>query len=412
MELHDALSTCVNVRVYGVSSVDRHGEYVFKNYISGLPLISQGNCIDEINKIIKEKAIDVIIPTHDDIVVFLCENKDRINAKIVNSDLKTALVCRDKAETYKVFSKYSFCPANYDNLNNLPVFIKPRKSQGSVGAKLIRNCEEVPGNISLEDYVICEYLGGEELTVDCFTDKNGNLQAIIPRSRQRTIAGVSSHSRIEPLSEEIAYIAQSINKELAFCGMWYFQVKKANDGNYKLLEISARCAGTMCMSRAVGVNMPLLSVYATMGYDTRVTQGSYSIEMDRMFISRYKTDIEYNTVYVDLDDTIIIDGKVHLPMLRFLYQCVNEGKRIVLVTRHSADHEDTVEEILRKHRISTDLFDEIKELSFDEKKYKVIDDTNSIFIDNAYAERSLVSKHLNIPVFDVDGIEILQDWRY
>lgn len=30
LELHDALSSCVNVTLYGASSVDRHGPYIFK----------------------------------------------------------------------------------------------------------------------------------------------------------------------------------------------------------------------------------------------------------------------------------------------------------------------------------------------------------------------------------------------
>ncbi len=37
IEIHDSLSTCVNIELYGASSVDRHGGYVFRNYISGVP---------------------------------------------------------------------------------------------------------------------------------------------------------------------------------------------------------------------------------------------------------------------------------------------------------------------------------------------------------------------------------------
>ena len=29
IELHDALSTCVNIELFGASSINRHGEYVF-----------------------------------------------------------------------------------------------------------------------------------------------------------------------------------------------------------------------------------------------------------------------------------------------------------------------------------------------------------------------------------------------
>ena len=41
VELHDALSTCVNIEVFGASSKERHGAYVFKNYISNIPLIQE-----------------------------------------------------------------------------------------------------------------------------------------------------------------------------------------------------------------------------------------------------------------------------------------------------------------------------------------------------------------------------------
>ena len=90
---------------------------------------------------------------------------------------------------------------------------------------------------------------------------------------------------------------------------------------------------------------------------------------------------------------------------------MNEGKRIVLLTRHACDHADSVQEVLRKHRISSLLFDEIVELSFDVPKYTVIKDKNAIFIDNAYAERKQVYENCGIAVFDVDGIEVLLDWR-
>lgn len=55
IELHDALSTCVNIRLFGASSVDRHGEFIFKNYISGIPTISDSSFLTVFNNIIDEK---------------------------------------------------------------------------------------------------------------------------------------------------------------------------------------------------------------------------------------------------------------------------------------------------------------------------------------------------------------------
>ena len=175
VELHDALSTCVNLRLYGASSVDRHGEYIFKNYISGVPYIRESNFLSEFNRIIKRHHIDVVIPTHDDIALFLAKEREHIKAKVLTADYKTALVCRDKKETYELFSEYPFCPKTYETLKEFPVFIKPRKGQGSVNAKCISCAEDIPPGICLPEYTICEYLPGHEMTVDCFTSRDGKL---------------------------------------------------------------------------------------------------------------------------------------------------------------------------------------------------------------------------------------------
>lgn len=411
VELHDALSTCVNIRLIGASSVDRHGEYVFERYISGIPKIDESNFFDTFNDLIDNEKVDVVIPTHDDVALFFAENRNNIHAKVLTPDYETALICRDKMKTYELFADDGFCPKVYEKPTEFPVFIKPRRGQGGVGAKLLRSEADVTQVMDWSEYVICEYLPGEELTVDCFSDKDGNLQAVMPRSRQRVFGGVSVHANREVLTEEIQQIAEKINEKLDFLGLWYFQLKKDTDGSWKLLEISARCAGSMCLSRAAGANLPLLSIYAAMGRSTEVFTNNYEIQVDRTLISRYKTDMEYDTVYIDLDDTILVNEKVHLPAIWFLYQCVNAGKKIVLLTRHGEDHDDSVWEVLEKNRILPDLFDEIVELTFDISKYQVIKPEKAIFIDNAYAERKMVHEKLSIPVFDVDGFEVLMDWR-
>lgn len=255
--------------------------------------------------------------------------------------------------------------------------------------------------------MICEYLPNEEYTVDCLTDKNGALKAVMPRSRKRLMAGVCVAGQNELLTSEINKIAQIINERLNFKGLWYFQIKKDTNNKFKLLEISTRCAGTMCLSRAQGVNLPLLSVYTEMGFDISVSKNPYNIIMDRTLVSRYKIDYDYEIVYFDFDDTLIINDSVHLPAIRFLYQCKNQNKKIVLITKHEKDLNETLD----KYAISTNLFDNILHLKIDDKKIDFIKSKKAIFIDNAFQERKAVQDKFNIPVFDVEGLEVLLDWR-
>jgi len=409
IELHDALCSCVNINLFGASSVgrERHGSFVFENYIPNLPLITSEDFFEKFNECIKTNKINAVFPTHDTVALFFAENAEKIKTKIIGANKESALICRDKKRTYETFKGEDFLPAIYESIEKFPVFIKPREGQGTVGAKHIKNKEDIPLNIDTKDFVICEYLPGEEYTVDCFTDRLGELKFVSCRSRDRLLAGISVAGEIKTTTEEIQNIAQTINKKLNFLGLWYFQIKKDSNGKFKLLEISARVAGTMCLTRARCVNFPLLSVYTAIGLDIEILPNNYSVKMDRALISRYKIDFEYENVYFDFDDTLIIRCKVNLNAIRFLYQCKNMNKRVILITKHI----DDIYRSMEKYSIDKNLFSEIISIKEIEKKSYYIKYKNAIFIDNAYAERSDVAKNCGIPVFDVDGIEFLLDWR-
>jgi hypothetical protein len=67
-------------------------------------------------------------------------------------------------------------------------------------------------------------------------------------------------------------------------------------------------------------------------------------------------------VYVDFDDTLIIHNKLCLPLVHFLYQCVNEGIPCYLISRHDGD----LHEKLKRWRIES-LFDEVIHLRQEEE---------------------------------------------
>jgi hypothetical protein len=407
VELHDALATSVNINLFGASSINRHGPYIFKNYTSGLPLITDDNFLDKFNSLLLEKSIDLIFPSHDDVVTFFANNADKIHAKVMAPDKETARICRDKALIYETFEGSDFLPQIYSTITEYPVFIKPRASQGGVGTMLIKKEADIPADIDLNDYVLCEYLPGEEYSVDCLTDKNGRLIFVSPRSRNRIMAGITVSGETETLTKEIQHIADELNSRLSFLGLWFFQIKKDNNEKWKLLEVAARCASTMGLTRARGVNLPLLSVYIAMGLDVSVIPNAYNVKMDRTLISRYKIDYEFNNVYFDFDDTLIINGQVHPYSIMFIYQCQNAGKKVFLITKHAKE----IYETLDKYHIDNNLFAEIIHLEVDDHKVSKINPDRAIFIDNAFSERKFVHDEYKIPVFDVDGIEVLLDWR-
>ena len=407
-ELHDALSYCYNITVFGASSVSRHGKFIYKNYYPMLPYITEEKFFEQFNIFLENNKIDVIIPQHDTISLFLAENKDKINAKIVQSDVRTNRICRSKIETHETFEKTNFVPIRYKNIEEVkfPAFVKPDVGEGAKGAFIARTFDDLH-KCNFSEYLITEFLPGKEYTVDCFTDKEMNLRYVSPRIRNRIMAGISVAGETVNLTAEIENIAREINRALHFEGLWYFQLREDISGKLKLLEISVRCAGSMCLTRAKGINLPLLTIYTAMGQDVVLFDNGKNVAMDRALYSRYNLDIEYEDVYIDFDDTITLRNQVNPLAMFFLYQCRNKGKKVFLLTRHI----DDIYNSCKKYAISEDLFSEIIHIKDNTKKSAYIKSKKSIFIDNMFKERLDVKESCGIPVFDADGFEFLLDWR-
>ena len=190
-------------------------------------------------------------------------------------------------------------------------------------------------------------------------------------------------------------------------GAWFFQVKKDKDGNYKLLEVAARIAGSMGLHRNQGINFPLLSLYIKDKMKVGIIENQLSFQLDRAFISRYKQNFNYEHVYIDFDDTILLEDKVNPFMMHFLYQCKNKNIVLYLITRHDR----IVEETLKQLCIDKNLFQKIIHITDKKPKSHHITEKNAIFIDDAFSERLDIHKKCKIPVFDLDSIESLIDWR-
>ena len=411
LEIYNSLKYNLHIDVYGASGKPDHAKYAYPedHYIEDNLYINSPGFIDKFNSILRQYSINVVIPTHDTIALFFSRYMNNILAKIVTSRLETAMIAREKKLTYDKFRAEDFCPRIYEALDkniDYPVFLKPNIGQGSQGTYLAKTETELRAAISHhKDLIVCEYLPGAELTVDCFTDRHRNLLFVGPRTRERIQMGISFHSQSVPLTEEIYEIAKIISDYLILRGAWFFQLKQNACGKYKLLEISVRQAGTMALYRQLGINFALLSVFDSMDVDVTVINNPLSISLDRCLHNRYKINYSYSKVYIDFDDTIIVNSLVNTNAIRYLYQCKNKGKQIILIT----NHEFNIHDSLAHYSIAKELFDEIIIIPMNRKKYEFINPLDAIFIDNYFPDRKQVSEIYKIPVFDVDAIDCLCD---
>ncbi len=404
LSIHSALSQCKEVTLFGAGENDNnHARFVFNKYHI-IKNVNETGWLEQLDSFCKMFDIHYIFPAHDDVIVALATHQEKIPARVITSSLASCLICRCKSKTYNHLQKRVRVPKLYagiQEIKSFPVFVKPDMGHGSQGAHLVKDLAELVFRLeNTENPIICEYLPGEEFTVDCFSDREKGLLFCGARTRLHIRNGISNNTRTVDLPEAKEF-ATIIGKELNMRGSWFFQLKRALDGKLTLLEVAPRTAGAMGVHRAMGVNFPLLSLYEEERENISILINSGPIEMDRALGSvQYKMNLKYSSLYIDLDDTLILHDRVNLKVLQLIYQCLSSGKRIHLLTRHRGNLDQT----LQNHRLSS-LFDTVTLLPEGAKKSDYIKGENSIFIDDSFSERKDVSGQCSIPTFDCSMIE-------
>lgn len=409
LELNRSLKDISFITLYGGSSVPDHGRWEYERYIGDIPYITDKDLIPKLNEIINTYHIDFIFPTIDSVVLKLAEIQQFLNAKVLTSCLETVKICSSKKRTYDFLAGEPFMPRVYSDVKAIrewPVLLKPAVGCGGQGVKIIYSRNELLEELNHRDaeQVICEYLPGMEYTVDCFTDHRGKLKYCAHRSRRKVKNGMSVNSVLEPESKEIWEIGKRINEKLKFRGVWFFQVKLSKNNEFKLMEIATRMAGTMCVSRARGVNLPLITIFDAAGCEVSPLPQFDYVETDRDISNCYKVDLDFDELYIDYDDTIIVHDKVNLMAISLIYKCLNKGIPVYLVTKHAKN----IHKSLKERKICEDIFTEIIAVKMQEKKIDYMHPgARALYVDDSFAERKMVWEKFGIKVMGVDSLEVL-----
>ncbi len=406
LEIYRSLKDDIHFHLIGASSIEDHGKFVFEDYIGGLPYVTDSNFLPVLSKIVKTRKIDAIYPAMDMVISVIKNAEEYLQCTVISSPKKTVDICLLKSRTCEALQGIVKVPIVYSNCNNdtiYPVFCKFDVGYGSRGAEKISDYSSLVAYKKNHcDSIVSEYLPGEEYTVDCLTNKHGELLFVGARTRERVSNGISVNTK--PCdNKEFLPLVEAINNKINFRGAWFAQFKRDKNGVLTLLEIAARLGGSSSLFRAQGVNFASLSIYDAFDVPISILKNDCTLEMDRALDNVYKIDIEYDEVYCDYDDCCVFEGDiVNIDMVAFLYKSINQGKKVTLLTRH---HQD-IEEEIKRMRLEG-VFDCIITISDNTPKANYINNLKSVFIDDSFSERKNVHDSLGIPVFGVDMIKYL-----
>lgn len=228
-----------------------------------LPPAQDPKFLEAVSSVIAKNKIDFIFPNVDEELIIFASNLHKIPQAII-SDSESISTCLDKIKTINRLKKVIPTP-NYPE--SYPAIIRPSVSRGSRDVFKVCTVEEADLVIALfeerglekDRLLIQEFLPGDEVTVDAVCDSEGRLVVACPRVRMATKGGICSVGRSIHNDKLVQYVKR-ITETLKFYGPINIQFKQDNFGEFKLLEINPRCAGSLSITKCNGVNIPSLSL--------------------------------------------------------------------------------------------------------------------------------------------------------
>jgi hypothetical protein len=355
-----------------IGTSHNESDKLFKNFIQLFNSNETKEFIQEVIRLIDLHDIDILLPSHDNIL-YILKNIPELKHLIPGSNSETINICRFKSKTYNalisnpLLKKYI---PKFELINNENTFFKPDRGQGSRGSFQLQQL-----------YLMCEYLPGEEYTIDCFTDLNGEVKLVSPRLRSTIKNGISEITSLV-INPEFSFIAKQINKTLPFVGAWFYQMKIDIDGNLKFLEVAPRIAGASNITRLNGTNLTSLTIYQHLGYQIDI------IPQDLVKINNRQNpqyNIDYDTIFLDYDDTypFVIEDLKQL------------NKHIKIITRHKNILDLPYEIIYVKNN---ELKSDIIKNQMDQSNIK------PIFIDDSFKEKKDVLLNCKIPCISLEEV--------
>lgn len=340
--------------------------------------------------LVGREQIDFLIPAHDDVALAFSHMALPGGCQVLGQSAAVNDIVRFKHRTYAVLGGQVPTPRVFQpgEVLQFPVFAKPSRGQGSKGTRRLDGTSDYDAFFAtraVSDYVVAEYLPGTEYTIDCFST-SGELRFSGPRTREQTINGISVRSRPVPPGEDkdaLDAMARTISSALGMHGLWFFQARMSASGEPKLLEIGARVSGTMMVNRVRGVNFVEIALYQALGHHVSVRPQEFDVCVTRSLQPRFHLGLSFGDLYVDFDDTLLLDGaRINASLMAMVFAAKNEGHRVFLITRN---RNNKLASTLHRFGISS-VFDAIHHLEDGESKATYLK-PGDLLVDDSFAER-------------------------
>ena len=220
--------------------------------------------IKRLNEIVQKERIELFIPNSDKEVYVAAKNKERIAARCFLPDFEFVELCFDKLTTHKAMERLGIASAKTFHIRSLediekafesivqrPLWCRVRLGSGSKHTSKVLDAEDAKCFIErscslyglrMEDFLISEYLGGEDMAVmTLWRDGEMKMCKMAKRISYDGYPGEAPPNIIESFyDEEVeAFVCASIKKLASHPnGVVNVDIKCYEDGALAITEIN------------------------------------------------------------------------------------------------------------------------------------------------------------------------------
>lgn len=232
--------------------------------------------VDHLVALCRRWAIDVVVPTVDSEmlpVVRRAADFAAAGTTVLAPSEYTLETCLDKWTLIDRCRGAADLPgtalldASFDAASwTWPSIAKPRRGSGSRGVTLVADAAGLSGLPADGSYIVQELLPGLEHSLDVLAYRDGTVAAVVPRTRMKVDSGIAVAGYVEDDDALVDY-GRRIAKAISLTSVANVQVKQDRDGSPRLLEVNPRFPGSMPLTVASGVDMPVLALADALGHE-------------------------------------------------------------------------------------------------------------------------------------------------
>lgn len=233
-----------------------------------------------------------------------------------------------------------------------------------------------------------------EWVLDCYS--NQAHEPIFVGGRQRDDSDEALwHSK--EISAKLQQRAEMLSRKHAMQGPWSVACTQDDVAG----DIWPYLTPETALHRQKGVNFSLLMLHEARGNPVSVLPVSAPAKMKALEPAVLSLQLDFKTVFLDLDDTLIIHGAVNDTLMAFVYFCQARDIPVHLITRHYRNPAIT----LCEFGVAEQLFESVIWIQDGKPKSNFMAEAKEpIFIDDAFSERREVASQTNIPCLSPDVV--------